>query len=99
MNYFSTSLIFVAGLSFAFGLLYLFIGLRRQEERPLNLIFALFALAYAGATLAAQSAYAATSVSQYLNAERIISFFAVAAFIFIIWYVAVYTDVKPRPVL
>ena len=93
MNYFSTSLIFVAGLSCAFGLIYLFIGLRRQDEGPLNLTFALFALAYAGAPLAAESAYTAISVGQYIVANRMTGFFAVPAFIFLIWYVALYTKV------
>jgi len=51
MHYYFTALSLVAGLCLGFGLLYLFIGLRRKDRKSLNLTFALFALAYSGTLL------------------------------------------------
>ena len=42
MHYYFTAVSLIAGICLGFGILYLFIGLRRQEDKPLNLAFALF---------------------------------------------------------
>ena len=47
MHYYFTAVSLIAGICLGFGILYLFIGLRRKDNKPLNLTFALFALCYA----------------------------------------------------
>jgi GAF domain-containing protein len=96
MNYFALSLGIVAGITFAFGILFLFIGLRHKDSRRLNLTFALFALSYAGATLFAINQYAVNSVAEYILASRLIGPFIVLGWISLIWYVSFYTEVQPR---
>jgi signal transduction histidine kinase len=99
MHYYSVTLGVVAGISLGFGLLYLFIGLRRKGNKRLNLTFALFALSYAGAIVTAADIYGATSVADYVLAARRNGLFVVLAFTFLIWYVTFYTGVQPRPFL
>jgi hypothetical protein len=43
--------------------------------------------------------YRASSLPQYLAADRWSGVFAVIAHAFLIWFAAIYTDVKPLPVL
>lgn len=99
MNYFSVTLGVVAGICLGFGILYLFIGLRRKEKKRLNLTFSLFAFAYAGAILAAANNYAATLLTDYISAGRYNGPFVVIAWISLLWYVSFYTKVQPRPLL
>lgn len=96
MNLFSYSLVFIAGICASFGLLYLFIGFKRKQDRNLNLTFAVFSLSYAGANLAALAAYSSNESGAYLSANILNTYFAVSAFIFLLWFVAIYTGVKPR---
>ena len=99
MDYFTASIAIVAGLCFAFGILYLFIGVRRTLQRTLNILFALFSLAYAGAILTARASFMADSVSEYVSAARISTFFAAVGFSLLVWFVAAYTRIQPRMVL
>ena len=53
-----------------------------------HLTFGLFALAYGGAVLAALLMYRASSLPQYLAADRWSGVFAVIAHVFLIWFAA-----------
>jgi hypothetical protein len=64
MHYYLTALSIVIGICFAFGLLCLFIGLRRKDDRAPIHLFSLFALSYAAVILSAIAGYLhATSLS------------------------------------
>jgi signal transduction histidine kinase len=88
-----------AGICAGFGLMYLFIGLRHKQDKALNLTFSLFALAYAGAIITAAGQYATTTIADYIAAGRFNGPFVVLAWTALIWYVALYTNVRPRPLL
>lgn len=96
MDYFTTSIAIVAGLCFAFGVLYLFIGLRRQADKALNILFGLFALAYGAAILTARTSFMAQSLDRHASAVRVSTVFAAAGFSLLIWFVAAYTRTQPR---
>jgi len=95
LPYFTTSIAVVAGLCLALGLLYLFVGIRRRSDRTLNLLFALFALFYAGAILTARSSFMADTLNEFASAGRISSVFAALGFTAFLWFVAAYTRVRP----
>lgn len=97
--YFTTSIAVAAGLSLAFGILYLFVGLRRTSQRTRNLLFALFSLAYASAIMAARAGYLADTLDQYAASAQVATFFAAIGFSLLIWFVASYTSVRPRVLL
>lgn len=99
MNYFTTSIAVVAGLCLGFGVLYLFIGARRPFQRSLNVLFGFFALAYAGAIMSARAAFMSESLDRFFSASRVSAIFAVVGFSLLIWFVAVYTNVRPRVLL
>jgi signal transduction histidine kinase len=94
--YFTTSIAVVAGLCLALGILYAFVGLRRPADRLRNLLFAFFALAYAGAILTARAAFLADGPDQFITAIRVSWVFASIGFSLLIWYVAAYTEFRPR---
>lgn len=94
--YFTTAIAIAAGLCLAFGALYLFIGVRRAAQRRLNLLFAGFAFAYAGAILGARAGYLAESLDGYATWMRVATFFAAVGFTLFAWFVAEYTSVRPR---
>jgi signal transduction histidine kinase len=97
--YFATSIAVAAGLCLAFGILYLFVGVRRPSQRTLNLLFALFAMAYAGAIMLARAAFLADTPDQYAAAARLSTVFAAVGFSSLVWFVAAYTRVRPRVLL
>jgi signal transduction histidine kinase len=97
--YFTTSIAVVAGLCLAFGILYMFTGVRRPSQRALNLLFGFFALVYGGAIMAARAAFMSETIGQFVVATRISTAIAAAGFSLLIWFVAVYTDVRPRALL
>ena len=99
MPYFTTSIAVVAGLCLAFGILYLFIGVRRPSDRTLNLVFTLFALFYAGAIMTARSAFMADTLDEFAAASRISAVFAALGFTAFLWFVAAYTRVRPTILL
>jgi signal transduction histidine kinase len=99
VDYFTTSIAIVAGLCLTFGILYLFIGIRRQAGKALNILFALFALAYAGAIITARASFMADSIDQYVSSARVSTFFAAVGFSLLIWFVAAYTLIRPRILL
>ena len=98
MAYFTTSIAVVAGLCLAFGILYLFTGVRRPSDRALNLLFGFFALAYGGAIVTARAAFMADTLEQFAAAASIGTAIAAVGFALLVWFVAEYTGVR-APVL
>jgi PAS domain S-box-containing protein len=96
MPYYTVALSMVTGICLGFGILYLFIGLRRKDHKSLNLTFALFALSYAGTLFNGIRFHGATSVAEYVSVSRWDAVFVVLAFSTLIWYVGFYTGVRPR---
>lgn len=96
MAYYTIANGIFAGICLGFGILFLFTGLRRQESRRLNLLFSLFALAYAATLFNGIRFHNASALESYLATNRGDSIFVVLAFTALIWYVAEYTKVKPR---
>lgn len=99
MAYFTTSIAVVAGLCLAFAIMYLFIAARRPARRTQSLLFGLFSLAYAGAIMAARSSYMADTLGHYVAAQRVADIFASVGIPLIVWFVAAYTNWRPRLVL
>ncbi len=73
-----------AGICLGYAILYLFIGWRRQVDRPLNLYFALFAFGYAGTLLLGIWYRSQDSVAGYLAVSRWDGIFIWLAFISLI---------------
>ena len=99
MDYFTTAVAIVAGLCFAFGGIYLFVGVRRNADRTRNILFALFSLAYGGAILTARASFMAESVDEYASANRVSTLIAAIGFTLLVWFVAAYTSTRPRILL
>ncbi len=99
MDYYAISNGIVAGICIGFGIIFLFTGLRRKDNKRLNLLFAVFALAYAGTLFNGIRFHNATSIDLYVAINRWDSVFVVLAFSALIWYIAEYTQVKPRILL
>jgi signal transduction histidine kinase len=93
--YFTTSIAVVAGLCLAFGVLYLFIGVRRASDRTLNVLFGSFALLYAGAIMTARASFVAEDLDRFVTATRVSAVFSAAGFAVFLWFVAAYTRVRP----
>jgi signal transduction histidine kinase len=85
----------IAGICFGFGIIFLFSGLRRRGGKRLNLLFAVFALAYAATLFNGIRFHNAVFVEAYVAIIRQDTIFVVLAFTALIWYVAEYTQVKP----
>lgn len=96
MHYYFTAISLIAGVCLGFGILYLFIGLRRKEDKPLNLSFALFALCYATTLVNGIRWYAAASVAQYIAISRFDVVFLTGAWVALVLYISYYTDLQPR---
>ena len=96
MHYYSTAVSLIAGICLGFGLLYLFIGLRRKDNKPLNLTFALFALCYAATLFNGIRWYSTTIVHEFIAINRFDSIFVAGAFVGLIWYISLYTGFGPR---
>ena len=96
MHYYFTAVSLVAGICLGFGILYLFIGLRRKDNKPLNLTFALFALCYAATLFNGIRWYSTTIVTEYITITRFDSIFVTGAFVGLIWYISLYTGFRPR---
>ncbi len=96
MPYYKITISLIAGICLGFGILYLFIGLRHKNNKPLNLTFALFALCYAVTLFNGIRWYSATSVVDFVRITRWDAIFVVGAFVGLIWYISYYTGVRPR---
>ena len=96
MPYYKITISLIAGICLGFGILYLFIGLRRKNNNLLNLTFALFALCYATTLFNGIRWYSATSVAEFVRITRWDAIFVVGAFVSLIWYISFYTGVGHR---
>jgi len=96
LAYYTIANAIVAGICFGFGLVFLFTGLRRRDNKRLYLLFALFALAYASTLVNGIRFHNAGSLEYYLAVNRQDTFFVILAFTSLVCYVAEYTRVKPR---
>lgn len=83
----------LAGICLGYSFLFLFVGLRRRQAKQQNLLFALFAFAYAGTLLMGIWYRGQTTVEGYLAISRWDGIFIATAFIALNWYVATYTAV------
>ena len=96
MAYYTIANGIVAGICLGFGIIFLFSGLRRRENKELNLLFAVFALSYAATLFNGIRFHNATSVEAYVAVTRWDAIFVVLAFSSLIWYIAGYTQFRPR---
>jgi signal transduction histidine kinase len=86
----------LSGICIGAGLIYLFTGLRRPGGDWLHLIFAFFALAYAGANLTSILEYKTTTLGAFMRLGDWTALFTGLTLILLLWFVAVYTKVQPR---
>jgi len=85
-----------AGICLGFSILYLFVGLRRKDDKPLNISFALFALGYAG-TLTMGIGYRSTdNVADFIALGRWDTIFIILAYVALLWHIVFYANVRPR---
>jgi signal transduction histidine kinase len=96
MSIYQVAAALVAGICFAYGLLYLFIGLRRGSEKKLSLMFAVFALAYAGTVFNGVRFHTTESLETYVALVRADTIFVVAAWVGLIWFISTYTRIGDR---
>ena len=96
MSIYAASIGTFAGICLGYAFLYLFVGLRRQLDRRLNLFFALFAFGYAGTLLIGIWYRSQDTVADYLAVSRWDGLFIWLAFVSLNWFVAEYTEVKPK---
>jgi signal transduction histidine kinase len=96
MHSYFTTVSIIAGICLGFGILYLFIGLRRKDNKSLNLTFALFALCYSATLFNGVRWYSSTNVTDFISINRFDSIFVTGAFVALIWYISFYTDFEPR---
>ena len=96
MSIYATFIGVIAGICLGYALLYLFIGLRRRQDKRLNLLFVLFAFGYAGTLLLAIGYHSQTTVDAYVAIARADTLFVVAAWTGLIWFVGIYTRVGDR---
>ena len=96
MNYYALANGIVAGICLGFGIIFLFIGLRRKNNKQLNLLFALFALAYAATLFNGIRFHDASSIEQYVRLARLDTIPVILIYTSLIWYVAEYTKTRPR---
>ena len=86
----------LSGICIGTGLIYLFTGLRRPGGDWLHLIFAFFALAYAGANLTSILEYKTTTLGAFMRLGDWTALFTGLTLILLLWFVAVYTKEQPR---
>jgi PAS domain S-box-containing protein len=96
MNVIPIFLGILSGLCLGTGVIFLFTGLRRPGGDRLHILFALFALAYSGSILTAILSYKAISLEAYMRVSRWTALSTVLTLIFLLWFVAYYTGVRPR---
>jgi len=95
MHSYFTTVSIIAGICLGFGILYLFIGLRRKDNKSLNLTFALFALCYSATLFNGVRWYSSTVATEYIAINRFDSIFVTGAFVALIWYISYYTSFHP----
>ena len=96
MHYYFTAVSLIAGICLGFGILYLFIGLRRKDNKPLNLTFALFALCYAATLFNGIRWYSTTTVPEFIAINHFDAIFVAGAFVSLLWFISYYSGFRPR---
>jgi len=86
----------IAGICFGYAILFFFMGVRRHENKQLNLAFSIFAFSYAGTLLLGILFRSQTTAEAFLALTRWDGIFLALAFISLNWYVSMYTAVKPK---
>ena len=99
MQYYFTAISLIAGICLGFGISYLFVGLRRKTNKPLNLTFALFALCYAITLFNGIRWYSSSNINDFISINRFDAIFVSGAFIGLIWFISYYTGFQPRILL
>ena len=96
MHYYFTTVSLIAGICLGFGILYLFVGLRQKDNKPLTLTFAVFALCYAITLFNGIRWYSASTAAEYIAINRFDAIFVSGAFVSLLWYISYYTSYRPR---
>jgi signal transduction histidine kinase len=96
MHYYFTVVSLIAGICLGFGILFLFIGLRRKDNKPLNLTFAVFALCYAITLFNGIRWYSTDNINEFIAINRFDSVFVAGAFVALVLYISYYTSFRPR---
>ena len=96
MSIYATLVGMIAGICLGYAILYLFVGLRRSEDKRINLYFALFAFGYAGTLLLGIWYRSRTTATDFIRINRWDGIFIWLAFVALNWYVAEYTGVKSK---
>ncbi len=85
------------GISLFAGLLFLIIGLSRRPRDWTNVTFALMSLSIAGNTISVLAIHTARSVDEYVTVLKFgFGLTALMVIITLMWFVAFYSEVKPR---
>ncbi len=85
------------GISLFAGLLFLIIGLSRRPRDWTNVTFALMSLSIAGNTISVLAIHTARSVDEYVTVFKFgFGLTALMVIITLMWFVAFYSEVKPR---
>ncbi|MCJ7660869.1 MAG: histidine kinase [Anaerolineales bacterium] len=96
MSILSVALSLTAGFCIGIGIIFLFLGLRQKRINKTYLSFAMFALAYGATALGSMARFNAATLEQYIN----YALWGVPAFcltyIFLIWFVAIYSKIRAR---
>jgi signal transduction histidine kinase len=93
---FTTLLAMIGWWSASFAVLFAFIGIRRANDRRLNLLFGAFTLAYAGWIFAARAGYLATDVARLVSAGRATAVGAALSYSLLVLYVVAYSGLRAR---
>ena len=96
MHTYFTIISLIAGICLGFGILYLFVSLRRKTDKRLSFTFSLFAICYAITLINGIRWYSSTSVVEHIAILRFDAIFVALAYIALIWYIAFYSGFKPR---
>ena len=92
----SIALLLTSGFCLGIGLFYLFLGLRQKELNLTYLIFSLFAFSYSITTLGSMARFNSLTFDQYINNFRWGAPAFSFAYIFLIWFVTLYSKMRVR---
>lgn len=96
MGIISIALILTAGFCIGISLFYLFLGLRQKGLNLIYLAFSLFALSYGITAMGSMVRFNSLTLEQYVsNARWGYPAFSLA-YIFLIWFVAIYAKIRVR---
>jgi hypothetical protein len=97
MNVIPVALGIAVGISLFAGLLFLIIGLSRSPRDWTNVTFALMSLSIAGNTISVLATHTARSVDEYVTAFKFgFGLTSLLVTISLMWFVAFYSEGKPR---